>query len=273
MSLALGLGAGLILPSILLIAGPALAQPSAVPEPAPPTRYWSASLGGEWDFVEDNGPPLNGTDWQEAHWGVGYVDRKNFSVLFTHRIPGRSDPFDQVFSLEGYVHLGGPLWFRGMAAGSPDHDFAYRFRTDAELEMNVRFFSFGAGYWFVDYNLTDFHTATPFLRWYWRDLSTEVRYLNMLDTQADRRFHAVAARIENAFDRTWFRPFAGAAVGARLIGILTYQESADQDGYIVYGGNKFGITKKTDLALYVSYAHEDTDFDYVGIGTEVVFRF
>ncbi|MFH1261864.1 MAG: hypothetical protein V1495_00220 [Pseudomonadota bacterium] len=238
-----------------------------------PDRYWQATLGGEWDFLSDEGPPLNGTDWQEVHYSIGYVDKSRFALIFSHRIPARTSQFDQVLGLEGYLKVYGPLWLRGLVAPSPDHDFVYRVRTDAELELYLRNLSFGAGYYFLKYNTTDIHTITPFVRFYWRNLQLDFRYLNIFETAADKHFNAFSVRLQNDFDDRWVRPFVGTAVGSRIFGILSLQGSPSQDGFLVYGGNRFGLTPRLDWTLYVSFARENPAFEYIGLGTEVGLKF
>lgn len=268
-----------ILPALLfLLVGVAAAQetapsPSWIWSPPPTDRYWQASLGGEWDFVTDDGAPLNGTDWQEIRYGIGYVDKSRYSLSFAHRMPARTDEIDQVLSLEGYLKIAGPLWFRGFVAPSPDHDFTYRLRTDGELELFFPYVSVGAGYWFIDYNTTDLHAATPFVRFYWKNLQADFRYLNILDTDADQWFSSYSFRVENKFDDRWLRPFVGGIFGDRLFGILTLQQSPGQDGQMIYGGNRFGITPRMDWIVTVSYARESPAFSYVGVGTDVSLRF
>ncbi len=264
----------LFLSLFLLLPQVSRAEGTSWIQSAPPqNRYWVASAGGEWDFLNDKGPPLNGKDWQEFHWSLGYVKKQSYSLTFSHRIPARTDTVDQVLGLEGYAKTIGPIWFRGFVAGSPDHDFAYQLRTDAELEAYFPYVSFGAGYWFIKYNTTDIHVVTPFIRFYVRNLQLDFRYMNLLDTTADKRFNLFSVRLANDFDERWIRPFVGMVVGSRLFGVLSFLESPGQRGLLVYGGNKFGITPRLDWSVMVSYARENPAFEYVGLGTDMTLKF
>jgi YaiO family outer membrane protein len=265
----------LVFVSALLITNPSYSQSDST-ENVPPASSgsWSAFVGGEWDFIRNDGPPLNGKDWQEAHWGVGYSKPRNFALTFSHRIVGRTDPWDQIFSLEGYKDLPAGFSFRALAAGSPDHDFVYRLRAEAEIDAKIlRKLHAGVGYWFINYNTTDIHAITPFIGWYAKDWEFEFRYLNILDTDADRRFNIWSFRVSDVIEERWLRPFAGIVSGGRIFGILTPQEAPTQRGYLAYGGNVFGLTKRLDLSVFGSYAHEEPAFSYVGVGSDLKMRF
>jgi YaiO family outer membrane protein len=240
---------------------------------APKENYWSAYLGGEWDFLSDDGPPLSGEDWQEFHTGLGYVDRRLYNLFVGYRLAGRSDQFDNVITLDGQARIVSGLWFRGAVYGSPDHDFVYRLRTDAELEYQFPYVTVGAGYWFYDFNANYVHSVTPFVRFYWNNFSLEGRYLNIFDTGEDTHFNAGSTRLDYFFDKTWARPFFGAVFGQRIFGILTLQQSPSQDGYLLYGGNTLALTPRLDLTATLSYADEDPSFHYIGAGIDLKLRF
>ncbi|MFH1017056.1 MAG: YaiO family outer membrane beta-barrel protein [Pseudomonadota bacterium] len=258
-----------------LASGPAYSQSE---NDSPPlksrTDHWTAYVGGEWDFLKNEGPPLNGTDWQEAHWGIGYSEPSSFSLVFSHRVVGRTHQWDNIFGLDAYAKLPGPFSFRGFAGGSPDHDFVYRLRGEGELTVSLlKALQVGAGYWFIKYDTTDIHILTPLLSLFAGNFEFDFRYLNILDTGADERFNAYSFRVSDTFDDRWLRPFAGIVFGERIFGILTVQQAPVQKGYLAFAGNTFGLSRRLDLSLSVSYAHEDPAFTYLGIGSDLKLRF
>lgn len=234
---------------------------------------WFGTVGGDWSFLQDDGAPLHGKDWQEFRYGFGFQKPQSYSLYLNHRILGRTDKFDHIFGAESYLSLFAPVTFRLALAGSPDHDFAYQWRTDAEAEVQIGRLAVGGGYWFMDYPTTNIHILTPFVRMSLPNTELSLRYLNIFDTAPDKHFHAFSIQSDFSTPYQQFQPFVSFVYGKRLIGVLSPAESPGQTGFIAMVGNKFTLSNRVQLKCGVSYGKEESLVHYTGVFADMKVSF
>jgi len=232
-----------------------------------------ATVGGEWNFLKNDGAPFFGKDWQEGRIGFGIVKPKQHSFYFQYRLAGRSDIFDHVLSLEGqYMDLR-PITFRWVFAGSPDHDFTYRFHSELEGEWQIQQWAPGFGYAYSSFTSTDIHLFSPYLRYSMPHVEWTFKYMNIYDSQAAQDYHAGSIRADFPTEISFLNPFVGFVGGERLIGALSPQSSPGQKGLIAFLGNHFHLPNGWIWTASLIYVQEEAILHSVGITSDVKVSF
>jgi YaiO family outer membrane protein len=197
--------------------------------------------------------------WSTIRFQVGRVDEAKGGWFGGVERQERYDIVDVAMYALGYRRLGD--WtIAGGVGGTPDADFLYRVRIDAELSRRVvGTVVASAGYRYMDFPGAVVHQIQPAVTWYHGRSEAGLRGFVTYNATLDRTSLAgLATALVEVHPR--IRLSGAVAVGDRIFDVTSFA-SGPASSWVVRGTVRVRVTKADYFEFGGGVAHESPSFD------------